>query len=87
MYILSFISKILGNCYLFSAGTNHARKLVATRENIAEFNGIMILSGDGLVYEVGENTVMLKPVLFLENYVPMLKLLVSREMIEKLAIF
>lgn len=33
-------------------GADHAKNIVETRDDLAEFNAILILSGDGLVFEV-----------------------------------
>ncbi|GMR35986.1 hypothetical protein PMAYCL1PPCAC_06181, partial [Pristionchus mayeri] len=37
---------------IITEGVDHAKRLVETREDLANFNAILILSGDGLVFEV-----------------------------------
>ncbi|KAF8361696.1 sphk-1 [Pristionchus pacificus] len=37
---------------IITDGADHAKNIVETRDDLAEFNAILILSGDGLVFEV-----------------------------------
>ncbi|KHJ95782.1 diacylglycerol kinase catalytic domain protein [Oesophagostomum dentatum] len=37
---------------IITTGPNHAKTVVRSREDLCKFNGVIILSGDGLVFEV-----------------------------------
>ncbi|EYB95654.1 hypothetical protein Y032_0157g3193 [Ancylostoma ceylanicum] len=37
---------------IITTGPNHAKTIVRSRDDLGKFNGVMILSGDGLVFEV-----------------------------------
>ncbi|RCN43404.1 diacylglycerol kinase catalytic domain protein, partial [Ancylostoma caninum] len=37
---------------MITTGPNHAKTVVRSRDDLGKFNGVMILSGDGLVFEV-----------------------------------
>ncbi|VDL74271.1 unnamed protein product [Nippostrongylus brasiliensis] len=38
--------------FVVTSGPNHAKTMVRTRDDLGKFNGVIILSGDGLVFEV-----------------------------------
>ncbi|VDK83812.1 unnamed protein product, partial [Cylicostephanus goldi] len=37
---------------IITTGPNHAKTVVRSRDDLCKFNGLIILSGDGLVFEV-----------------------------------
>ncbi|KAK6009517.1 diacylglycerol kinase catalytic domain protein, partial [Ostertagia ostertagi] len=37
---------------IITSGPNHAKSVVRSRDDLGKYNGVIILSGDGLVFEV-----------------------------------
>ncbi|VDO05981.1 unnamed protein product [Haemonchus placei] len=41
---------------VITSGPNHAKSAIRLRDDLGKYNGIIILSGDGLVFEVSHHT-------------------------------
>ncbi|KAK6027257.1 hypothetical protein OSTOST_06715, partial [Ostertagia ostertagi] len=40
---------------IITSGPNHAKSVVRSRDDLGKYNGVIILSGDGLVFEKRDN--------------------------------